>query len=165
MKAAIFLTVFLMTGGGVAAQGKFAPPQMKSWIGKVIADETELPGFSEYQSRGGSVITDADDPEPLSVNWFSKPNSIVVFFEQTEPGQKFTIVDVLEIKNTTQGQEIKAGDCRDGESDNSGIVALVQPSSAKRVKAIRAWLFNRDKKRIEAWSAQNVTCLGMVGED
>jgi hypothetical protein len=151
MKAAIFLTVFLMTGGGVAAQGKFAPPQMKSWIGKVIADETELPGFSEYQSRGGSVITDADDPEPLSVNWFSKPNSIVVF--------------LLEIKNTTQGQEIKAGDCRDGESDNSGIVALVQPSSAKRVKAIRAWLFNRDKKRIEAWSAQNVTCLGMVGED
>ena len=111
------------------------------------------------------MITAIDDPEPLSVSWFSKSNSILVFFEQAEPGQKFTIIDVLEIKNTTTAQEIKAGDCRDGQSDNMGIVALVQSSSAKRSKAIKAWFFNRDKKRIEAWPNQDVTCLGMVGDD
>ncbi len=159
------LIILLALASDVFAQGKFASPDLKLLIGKTFSNESEIPRLAGYQSRGGTMITAIDDPVPLSVSWFSKANSILVFFEQTEPDQKFTIIDVLEIQNTTTTQEIKAGECRDGQSDNMGIVAWVQSSSAKRVKAIKAWLFNRDKLRIEAWPNQNVTCLGMVGDD
>ena len=121
-----------------------------------------MPG---YLSRGGALLSAIEDPWPLSVGWFSKGNSILVLFEQSLSDKTFSILDVLEVKNTTANQEIKVGECRDGDNDDMEIVALVRSSEAKRAKAIQAWRFNRDKKRIDVRSNQNVTCLGMAGDD
>jgi hypothetical protein len=131
MKSLMVCIPMLLAMNGFA-QGKFAPPEMKTLIGKTFNNEAEVPGLGGYQSRGGTLITALDDPEPLSVIWLSNSNSILVFFEQLEAGEKLTIIDILEIKNTTANQEIKAGECKDGLNENMGFVALVETSSAKR---------------------------------
>ena len=157
-----FLVVFAFE---TFAQGEFASPKLKSLIGKTFKDEKEIPAIAGYLSRGGELLSSTGNDWPLSVGWFSKSNSILVLFEQFLPDQTVSIIDVLEIKNPVANHEIKVGECRNGDNDDMEIVALVRSSAVKRAKAVQAWRFNRDKKRIEALSGQTVTCLGAVGED
>ena len=164
MKNSILVIMLVFTFDAFA-QGKFASPGLKSMIGKTYKDEKEISAVAGYLSHGGALLSASGDQWPLSVGWFSKDNSILVLFEQFLPDQTVSIIDVLEINNTTDNQEIKVGECRDGDNDDMEIVALVLRSKAKRVRAIQAWRFDRDKKRIEPLSTESVTCLGMVGED
>jgi hypothetical protein len=157
--------ILMLLAYGVCAQGKFAPSELKPSIGKTFKDEKEIPGMMDYQSRGGALLTAIEAPTLLSVNWFSKNNSILIFFEESLPEEKFILLDLVEVKNPVVNSEVKVGECKDGESDDMEIVALAQSSAAKRWKAIQAWRFNRNKKKIEAWPFGKVTCLGAVGED
>ncbi|MBS1950623.1 MAG: hypothetical protein OJF59_000814 [Cytophagales bacterium] len=148
-----------------SAQGRFAG-SYRSLIGKKFFDEKQLTPLNNFTSRGGSVLGNPGGEADLSVSWYSKGNLIVALYESRENSTKeITVIDVLEIKNVQKNQELAMGVCTDGENEMPGLVALVQPSSAKRYKAIQAWNFNLDKIRIESWSADKVTCLGAVGED
>ncbi len=146
-------------GNHLLAQGTFSG-SFRSLVGKTYQDEKQLTILQGFTSRGGSVLSDG-----FSGSWFIKGNLVVVLFESINQDNSRSILDVLEIKNVAKGHEISIADCLDGQQENGGIVALVQTSHAERFKAIKAWYFNRDKIRIESFSAAKVTCIGMVGED
>ena len=145
------------------AQGKFAG-NFTSLIGKVYSDQSELPELKAFISRGGAMVTRIDDPEKLTGQWFVKGSTAVVLFERMNENNEREILDVLTL-TTKKTQEIKIGECSHGDTEMASLVALVSISKAERVKAIKAWNLNRDKVRIEAFAPENVSCLGMVGDD
>jgi hypothetical protein len=159
----LFVCFLLLLSQNLLAQGYFAG-SYKYLLEKTYREETEL-DLAGFVSRGGSLISDAADPDKFAVSWFSKNSVFVVLFELVKEDNSRQILDVLEIKNVSAGQEFKIGDCKDGDNEIVSIAALVSPTKAERVKAIKAWHFNRDKIRIEAWPASDVTCLGLVGDD
>lgn len=159
----LFICFLLLLSQNLLAQGYFAG-SYKYLLEKTYREETEL-GLAGFVSRGGSLISDATDADKFAVSWFSKNSVFVVLFELVKEDNSRQILDVLEIKNVSAGQEFKIGDCKDGDNEIVSIAALVSPTKAERVKAIKAWHFNRDKIRIEAWPASDVTCLGLVGDD
>ena len=89
---------------------------------------------------GGTLLSDINDPEKKSVVLFSKGSTVIILFEVTTDG-KINIPDVVEITNVQKNQEIKLGVCRDGDSDNPNIVALVEQSQQERWKALKALAF------------------------
>lgn len=147
-----------------AGQGKFAG-SYASLIGKKYTDEKQLTLLNGFTYRGGTMLSDVNDPDGFSGGWYVKGNLIVALFEQKIGDKGRAILDVLEIKNVQKDQELSIGVCQDGESVNEGIVALVQVSKDERFKAVKAWYFNRDKIRIDIFASDKVTCLGMVGDD
>lgn len=148
----------------IFAQGKFAGGY-GSLIGKNYKDEKELTILYGFTSRGGTLLSDTDDPVSLSASWYSKGNLIVALFEQKDGDKGSFILDVLEIRNVLTNQTLSIGDCKDGENVSTGFVALVNETKEERFKAVRAWFFNRDKIRLESWNPSRVTCIGMVGDD
>jgi hypothetical protein len=162
-KLILFLACAVCANG--FAQGNFVSSTFKPFIGKTFKNEKEISILKGFVSRGGTSLTDPNDQGRISASLFSKGTTVVVFFEQSLSETEFAILDIIEIKNVLTKQEVKVGDCRDGDSDNVGIIALVNQTEQERWKAVKAWYFNRDKIRIELWSAQNVTCWGMVGDD
>lgn len=165
MKTRMLVATLLLASFNLFAQGKFASEKFKSLIGKSYKDQAELSQLNGFVSRGGSMITNFDDPEKLTGQWFMKGSKVIVLFERVDDENGREIIDVLEISGVRKNQEVKIGDCRDGEADIDSLVALVTTSNASRVKAIKAWNLNRDKERIEACSEESVTCLGAVGDD
>ncbi len=161
--------IFFLLAGLYCAQafakGNFASAILKPLIGKTFSNENEIPALEGFTSRGGSLLTSVDDEERISSSLFSKGTTVIVLFKKSVSETQFNILDAIEVKNVLKTQEVKVGDCRDGESDNSGFIALVNKTNDERWKAVKAWYFNKDKIRIEAWSAQKVTCWGMVGDD
>jgi len=147
------------------AQGKFGGT-FGSLVNKRYTDEKQLTILNGFTYRGGTVLGDPSDPRGLSVSWYMRGTTIVALYEsKEEKSADRWIVDVLEIKNAQKDQELSIGTCQDGENSMPGLVALVQPSDAKRFKALKAWNFNLDKLSIQLWSPDKVTCLGAVGED
>lgn len=164
MKKCILGVLSMVCVLSLQAQGKFAG-SFRPLIEKVYRDEKELPELRNFISRGGSLLSDPNESEKFAVSWFSKDATIIAFFEIVKEDNSRQILDVLEIKQVGVGQELKIGDCKDGEDESVSFVALVLPAKTQRLTAIKAWFFNRDKIRIEAWPAANVTCLGMEGDD
>jgi hypothetical protein len=66
---------------------------------------------------------------------------------------------VIEVKNVLTGQEIKTGLCRNKGIESPEIVALIKTRGTEYVKAIKAWRFNRDKRRVEIKNAAQIDCL------
>ncbi len=164
MKQIIVFLIIVYTGN-LKAQGNFAG-SWKSLIETVYREEKDLAGLQGFTSRGGALLSEANDPDKFAVSWFSKGTTFVALFEIVKEDNTRQILDVLEIKNAGTGQELKIGECKDGDSEiNVALVALVLPVKKKQLKAIKAWHFNRDKIRIEAWPAAAVTCLGIEGDD
>ncbi|MFM9839004.1 MAG: hypothetical protein ACKVOQ_12115 [Cyclobacteriaceae bacterium] len=160
-----FLLLICLCSSQLFAQGNFAPADWKPLIGKTFNNENEVAVLKGFTSRGGSLLTNVDDEEKISSSLFSKGATVVLLFEKLLPNNQFTILDLMEVKNVLKTQEIKVGDCSDGENNDSGIIALVNQTDQERWKAIKAWHFNKDKIRIEPWSPQRVTCWGMVGDN
>jgi hypothetical protein len=160
------VSVFVMIFGFTAvAQSNKSIVDFKSLVGTSYRSEKELTLLEGFNFRGGSMITMVDDPETLVANWFHKGSLAVVLFEQVVEDNAHKILDVLVVTNFGKNQEIKIGECREGDTDTIELVALVNSTDAERVKALKAWRFNRDKLRIETYSAALVTCLGMVGDN
>lgn len=159
----MLLGIFCLAAVDSMSQGRFAG-SYGSLIGKTHTNESQLTLLQGFISRGGTSLSNVNDPAGFSSEWYRKGNLIVVLFEQ-KAGEGKAILDVLEIKNAQKDQTLSIGDCQDGEMVNEGIVALVQTSKAERFKAVRAWYFNRDKIMIEPFAPDQVTCIGIVGED
>lgn len=160
----LILATCLLANTILFSQGKFAG-NYRSLMGKTYMNESELTILKGFTSRGGTFLSDPSDPNGLSGSWYVKGNLIVTIFEQTNEDKTRTIVDVLEVRNVLPNQQLSIGDCKDGENENTGFVALVNQPKEERFKAVKAWFFNRDKIRLEAWDAARVTCVGMVGDD
>lgn len=158
MKTLILLLVFI--AGNTFAQTTGV--NFKALIGTQYKTESEIDILKGFTPRGGSVITDINDPEILSGSWFVKGSTAIVFFERIDDTNNREILDVLEIKNVKSTQEIIMGLCSSGANESTEIFALVTSKNEERLKAIKAWRFNRDKGRIETLTATNVTCLGVV---
>ncbi len=144
----------------ITAQGKYAGTK-KGLIGTTYTDIRNIEGLQGWQFRQGSVITAMDDPEMIIVDVFQKGTTYIVYFSIKEDtaSDEFVIMDVLEIKGVTKTQEVKTAFCRENKMENAGIVALVKPVHAEYVRALKAWHFNRDKRRIEIKTVSNIDCL------
>ncbi|MFM8913917.1 MAG: hypothetical protein ACKOE6_13540 [Flammeovirgaceae bacterium] len=161
----LFLVLFcLMANIVVFSQGKFAG-SYRSLLNKNYQNENQLTILQGFTCRGGTLLSDPSDPIALSGSWYIKGNLIVAIFEQTNEDKSRTILDVLEVRNVQPNQLLSIGDCKDGDNQNAGFVVLVTQTKEERFKAVKAWYFNRDKIRLAAWDATNVTCIGMVGDD
>lgn len=157
------LCAFLFLINSLWAQGKFAGGYA-ALIGKKHKNEKDVPMLAGFTLREGTLLSAYDDPTKLTGSWYTKGNLIVAIFEQLDEGGNL-ILDVLEVKNVLPNQILAIGTCQDGEEINAGFVALVKQTNEERFKATKAWNFNRDKIRLEAWNPAKVTCIGMVGDD
>lgn len=144
----------------VFAQGKYAGSQ-KNLIGTIYTDSRNIPGLSGWKFRESTVISPVENPEMIIADVFQKEATYIVLFSVKEDITKnnFLITDLIEIKNVSYNQQIKTAVCKKVESENAEIIALVKPGTSKFSKAIKAWRFNRDKRKIELLSAKAVTCL------
>ncbi|HNP96643.1 MAG TPA: hypothetical protein PKJ63_13475 [Cyclobacteriaceae bacterium] len=165
MKFYTLVFLSLAFGSAVYAQGKFVSEKYKPLIGAKWQKDEDLPLLEGFMYRGGSMLSAIDDEELFGTNWFAKGSTALVFFERMGEDNTHEIIDVLEITGLKKNQEVKGGDCTDGEVEMISLVALVNTSQAERWKALKVWNFNRDKLRIESFNAARVTCLGMIGED
>lgn len=159
----ILCFAFLLLTNSLWAQGKFAG-SYAALVGKKHKNEKDVPMLSGFTLREGTLLSAYDDPIKLTGSWYIKGNLIVAIFEQLDE-EGGLILDVLEVKNVLPNQILAIGTCQDGEEINAGFVALVKQTNEERFKATKAWNFNRDKIRLEAWNPAKVTCIGMVGDD
>jgi hypothetical protein len=160
----IFLFIASFCGAQLFAQGNFAGA-WKSLVGKTFKNENQILALKTFTAKGGNLLTDIDDEERISCSSFSKGTTVVVLFQKILKDESIEILEVIEVNNVLKTQEVKVGECRDGDSDNVGIIALVNQTKAERWQAVKTWYFNRDKIRIEPFLSKNVTCWGMVGDD
>jgi len=158
----LFISFYSVT---LLGQGKFASATWKSVIGKTCKNENELTALKGYTSLGGSMMSDVAVVEAKSASLYSKGSTVIVLLTLTTADNIIHILDVIEITNVLKTQEVKVVDCKDGENEDSRIVALVNQTKDEQWKATKAWLFNLDKSQVEALPHQNVSCLGMMGEE
>lgn len=160
----LLIGFLLITSCNLFAQGKFAG-SYASLVNKNYMNEKELTLLKGFTLREGTLLSNYDDAVKLSASWYIKGNVIVALFEQINVDNIHVVLDVLEVKNVLSNQILSIGVCQDGDDMNAGFVALVNQTKEERFKAVKAWYFNRDKIRLEARAATNVTCIGMVGDD
>ena len=146
-----------------AQPGNYAG-SMKKMLNKNYTDEKHISGLAGWKFQEGSLITPADNPETMTANVFKKGTTYIVLFSIKEDttDSKFTIVDVLEIKNVLPSQHIRTGTCTDGANELIDIVALIKKENTESSKAIKAWRLNRDKRRIEFASPKLIKCMNEV---
>ena len=165
MRSLVFILVLMMYYETLQAQpGKYAGTK-KSLIGKTFTDSRVIPGLSGWQFKEGSLLSAIDDTEVIIADVFKKGTTFIVLFSIKEDtaDEKYTIVDLLEVKNVALTQHVRTGLCRQGENENTEIVALTKAEvTVEASKAIKAWRFNRDKRRLESQSIKNVSCLNAV---
>jgi hypothetical protein len=161
MKVLLVIGLFIYGMADCLAQGTFAGG-FASLIGKTYQNPAELKELAGFTDRGGSMLSLLDDEELFLAVWFIKGSVIVAVFEKIYEDDTREILDVLEIKNVTKIQELKLGDCRDGDESNSRLVALVNTNKNEYWKALKAWYFNFETRKLETFLPARVTCLGMV---
>jgi hypothetical protein len=159
-KSTLYLLLLLPFTSLFSQAGKHAGTK-KSMVGKVYTDCRNITGLKGWTFRDGSVITQIDNPEMMTADVFQKGTTYVVLFSIKEDtaSQEFKIMDVLEIKNVTNAQQIKTALCRDNKNENVEIVALIKPGNTQYSKALKAWRFNRDKRRFEILSIKGIDCI------
>ena len=164
MKKIVLFAVLLFSVKNTDAQpGKYAG-SMKKMLNKTYTDEKHISGLTGWSFQEGSLITPADDPEVMTANVFKKGTTYIVLFSIKEDttDAKFTIADVLEVKNVLSSRQIRTGTCTDGVNELIDIVALIKKETTESSKAIKAWRLNRDKRRIEVASSKLIKCMNEV---
>jgi hypothetical protein len=146
------LFLFILLTGFICAaigQGKYAGPVLKKIIGKTYKDESAINALKGYKSLGGSLITDVNDPESLTVSVFKKGTTAVVLFSSLSDSaeREVTVLDVIEVKNIQKGWEIKTGLCSQGQNENAEIVALVRSGRQEILRSVKqAWRCKSGRK-------------------
>lgn len=146
-----------------AQNGKYAG-SMKKMLSKTYTDEKHISGLTGWTFQEGSLITAVDDPEVMTANVFKKNTTYIVLFSIKEDtaDTKFTIADVIEVRNVLSSQHIRTGLCSEGANEAVDIVALVKKENTEFSKAIKAWRLNRDKRRLEIINPKLVKCMNEV---
>lgn len=163
-----FLFLLFIPSMMISAQsGKYAGTK-KSLIGKTFTDSRKIPGLAGWQYKGGSLITEVNDPESITSTIYKKSTTYIVVFAHTDDTAAnaiYTIMDVLEVKNVLSTQHIMTGSCMDGANEAIDVTALTKIQyQVEFSKAIKAWRFNRDKRRLEAADARRVKCMNEGGD-
>jgi hypothetical protein len=137
---------------------------MKKMINKTYTDEKHINGLAGWTFQEGSLITPVDDPEAMTADVFKKGTTYIVLFSIKEDtaDTKFTIADVLEVKNVLSSQHIRTGTCNEGANEAIDIVALIKKENTGSSKALKAWRLNRDKRRVELANPKLVKCMNEV---
>jgi len=148
------------------AQGQFAGTRTKALIGKKYNNDRVLPGLPDYEYREVTLASGENDPEQFSVGVFRKGPTYIVFFSINEDTttDHYTILDVLVIKQIKKNQAVKTLLCRQHKISNIEIVAVTQPGSQEYPPALKAWRFNRDKRKFELMNVKGIDCL-QEGDD
>lgn len=151
---------------GLFAQGQFASPKSRTLIGTKYNQGPELPGLPGYEYRESGLAFGITEPEQFSVTVFQNGTTYIVFFSINEDTttNDYTILDVLLIKQVKSNQVIKTLLCRQHKVSNEAIVAVTQPGNTEYSRALKAWRFNRDKRRFELISIKEIDCLN-EGDD
>lgn len=162
----LYLILLLLAGPSLYAQGQFAGAKPRALIGKKYNNDRILPGLPGYEYREVTLASGDKDPEQFTVGLFQKGSTWLVFFGLNEDSttDHYTILDVLIIKHVTKNQAVKALLCRQEKISNIEIIALTQPGNAEYSPALKAWRFNRDKRRFELMNTRGVDCLN-EGQD
>ena len=166
MKKAFFLLLMFCCSASVYAQdGKYAG-SMKFLIGKTYLDTGRIKNLATWEFREGSLLTHPDDPEVIIASVYKKGTTWVAILAVKEDTalHEYTIADVLEVKNVSSTRYLMTGICRSYKQEDVEIVALVRITHAASYPAIKAWRFNRDKKRIQLVAASTVDCLSEGGD-
>lgn len=163
MRFLLVMILLLIAGNTFSQAGKYAGSK-KMMINKKYTDPRNIVGLKGWLYLGGSVINSLDDPEMITADVFKRVTTSVIIFSIKENAQdtaskEFFIADVIEVKNVLTGQEIKTGLCRNKGIESPEIVALIKTRGTEYVKAIKAWRFNRDKRRAEIVPAVKIDCL------
>ena len=162
-----YSTLFLLAlyccldSADLLAQGQFAGAKSRALIGTKYNQGPELPGLPGYEYRESGLAFGITGPEQFSVTVFQNGPTYIVFFAVNEDTttNDYTILDVLLIKQVKNTQAIKTLLCRQHKINNEAIVAVTQPGSNEYSRAIKAWQFNRDKRRFELISIKEIDCL------
>ncbi|OSZ80589.1 hypothetical protein CAP36_04880 [Chitinophagaceae bacterium IBVUCB2] len=161
MKKLFILIVFQLTGVLLFAQaGKYAGTK-KAMLGKVYTETQELPQLKGWKQLEGGVINKLDEPEMILVNVFQKGTTVLVFFSIKEDtaSDKYLISDVLEVTGVQKGWEIRSSFCRQNKVENSFIVVWGKTTTNEFMNVLKkAWIFNRDKRRIEIIPIKGIDC-------
>ncbi len=164
MKFFSLIIGILLVQVAFAQPGKYAGTK-KSLIGKKFTDSRHMNILPGWQFREGSLITAIDDPETMTADVFKKGTTYIVLFSIKEDtaDTKFTIADIIEVKNVLSSQHIRTGMCSEGPNEAVDIVALVKKqNNIEFSRAIKAWRLNRDKRRVELISPKLVKCMNPV---
>ena len=166
MRQTFLLFALLSVSISSIAQGTYAGG-MKKLIGTKYKDSKSISFLKGYEFRSGSLITNVNDPESITVDHFQKGSDAVVFFSiQEDPKDKeYTVLEVLEYKNVPQGWQIKTAFCRQNEIENGEIVALVKSGTEEVMKPVKqAWRFSRDKRMLQTIDKQGIDCISEGGD-
>lgn len=141
-------------------QGQFAG-SMKAMVNQTYRNSRTIPDLEGFDFQEGSLVTSVNDSKAMLVDVFNKGNTAIVFFSVMEDtsAHKYTIMDVVEVKDIQPGWEVRTGFCRQRGVGSADIVAVVKTSNQAYLKTVReAWRFNRDKRKFYPVNAKEVDC-------
>jgi|GEM_PF-661458 hypothetical protein len=142
------------------AQGQFAG-SMKAMINQTYRNSRTIPDLEGFDFQEGSLVSTVNDSKAMLVDVFNRGNTAIVFFSVMEDttAHKYTIMDVVEVKDIQPGWEVRTGFCRQRGVGSADIVAVVKTSNQAYLKTVReAWRFNRDKRKFYPVNAKEVDC-------
>ncbi|MEJ1240119.1 hypothetical protein WBG78_18405 [Chryseolinea sp. T2] len=142
------------------AQGQFAG-SMKAMVNQSYRNTRTIPDLEGFDFQEGSLVSTVNDSKAMLVDVFNKGNTSIVFFSVMEDttAHKYTIMDVVEVKDIQPGWEVRTGFCRQRGIGSADIVAVVKTSNQAYLKTVReAWRFNRDKRKFYPVNAKEVDC-------
>lgn len=162
----VMVVICLLSAGSLMAQGQYAGT-MKKIIGATYRYSDSIPGLRTWTFNQGSLLSAFDDPESIAATVYKKGNTLLVFIsigmEDAETDSqnipRMKVIDVMEIKNVGKGQEIKTSVCRQNKKENQWILALIKPAAVDYSKALKAWQFNREKRKLQVISTKMVDCM------
>jgi hypothetical protein len=165
-KYKILIAACLFPAGLLLAQGQYAG-SMKKLVGATYTDSRNIPALKTWQFNQGSVLSGLDAPEVIMAETYKKGTTLLAFISIGEPDTtngpqvftQMTIIDVIEIKNVAKGHEVKNSVCRQNKEEDMWIIALIKPAAVDYSKALKAWRFNRDKRKFQVISAKTVDCM------
>lgn len=161
MRKLLFLFVCqLMMTLLFAQAGKYAGTK-KTMIGKVFTETSDLTQLRGWTQSEGGVVSKLDEPEMILVHVFTKGTTVLVFFSIKEDtaSDKLLICDVLEVTGVQKGWEIRSSFCRQNKVENSFIVVWGKTTTNEFMNILKkAWIFNRDKRRIEIIPVKGIDC-------
>ena len=154
------------TSVAFAQTGQFAGAKTKALIGKKYNNDRVLPGLPGYEYRQATLLADEGSPEQFVAVVFQKGPTYIVFFGYNEDTLKddYTILDAMQVKQVKNDESVKVVTCRQSKKTNAELVAVTKNGSTEFSPALRAWRFNRDKRRFEIADTKNVDCMNEGGD-
>src|SRR5688572_15737719 len=160
----ILIAFCFLPAGSVMAQGQYAG-SMKKLIGTSYTDSRNIPGLKTWEFNQGSLLSDIDSAEVILVDVYRKGNTYISFISispgftsDTQSHRQYIIVDVVEIKKVATGYEIKTALCRQNKKEDACIIALMKPALTNYSKALKAWRFDKNKRKFLVMNAKLVDC-------